>query len=65
MSNPNNCATYARVGDKISCDFRFPWPHTKTLSLDTPEAAAYANELLDEENCAWKLKRSNVEITGP
>ncbi len=36
----------ANIGGTIACDVRNPSPQTLALILETPEAAAHANELL-------------------
>ncbi len=50
-------ARYAVVGDAVMCGVKHPYPHTLKLTLMTPEAAAYANNLLAREDSGWRLER--------
>lgn len=45
----------ARVGDRIECDVRHPFPQTIRMTLDTPAATAHANELLTDPKSGWRL----------
>lgn len=47
-----DCAT---VGDTIECDVRHPVPHTIRMTLETREAAAYANHLLMDKTSGWRM----------
>lgn len=63
-------ARYAAVGDAVVCDLNQPYPHALKLVLKTPEAAAYANNLLAGEGSGWRLEPqpimngANVVIGG-
>lgn len=46
---------FACCGDTLECDLREPYPHTHRLTLLTPEATAFANELLALPNTPWRL----------
>lgn len=45
----------ARVGDSVECDVRHPFRQTLRLVLETPAAAAHANDLLMDPNSGWRL----------
>lgn len=47
--------TSAARGDTVECDVREPYPRTHRLTLMTPEATAFANELLARPNTPWRL----------
>ena len=51
---------YAAVGDVIECDVKHPCPQTIEMKLETPEACAYANNLLADENSGWRLKAATA-----
>ena len=51
----------ARIGDRVQCDLRFPTPRTITMVLETPQAAAHANELLLDKSSGWRL--APVEVS--
>lgn len=42
------------VGDSVECDLREPYPHVNRWRLLTPEAAAFANELLAKPGSGWR-----------
>jgi hypothetical protein len=46
---------FARVGDTVECDVRHPYPKTLRLVLETPAAAACANDLLMDPKSGWRL----------
>jgi hypothetical protein len=49
----------ASVGDVVKVNINYPVPHTIVLTLQTPESAAYATELLnDPEKSGWQLQRT-------
>jgi len=50
--------TRASCGDTVECDVREPHPQTHRLTLLTPEATAFANELLARPNTPWRLVRA-------
>lgn len=46
----------AHVGDVVKVNVREPVPQTYVLTLNTPESAAYATELLnDPQKSGWWL----------
>lgn len=52
----------ARVGDIVKVNVTNPYPQTYALTLLTPEAAAYATELLnDPAKSGWWLQPQIVE----
>ncbi len=51
----------ASCGDTVECDLREPYPHTHRLTLLTPEATAFANELLARPNTPWRKTRGCSE----
>lgn len=58
-------SAFAGLGDILECDLREPYPHTHRLTLLTPEATAYANELLARENTPWRLVKGGAGTDGP
>ena len=46
---------FAKVGDRVQCEVRFPMRRTLTMILETPEAVAHANELLADKSSGWRL----------
>ena len=42
------------VGDCVERDLREPYPHVSRWQLLTPEAAAYANQLLATPGSGWR-----------
>lgn len=55
----------ARVGDRIQCDVRQPWPQTYTMHLQTKAAAAFANELLADPELGWRLVVATPQQPNP
>ena len=51
----------ASAGDTVECDVTEPQPQTHRLTLLTPEATAFANELLARPNSGWRLARGCSE----
>jgi len=48
---------FANVGDVVKVNVKHPHPATIVVTLSTPEAAAYATELLnDPEKSGWWLE---------
>lgn len=57
---------FVGVGDTVECDLREPYPHVSRWTLLTPEAAAFANELLSLPGSGWRKTpnvRGNLEPT--
>lgn len=52
----------AKIGDIVEVDFKSPYgliaPGTQAFQLNTPEACAYANELLMNKSSGWRLRES-------
>jgi hypothetical protein len=46
---------FASCGDTVEVDIREPYPQTRRLTLLTPEATAFANELLARPNTPCRL----------
>jgi hypothetical protein len=47
----------ARVGNTIECDCKHPYPHTLSVTLNTPQACALGNDLLMDPTSGWRLRR--------
>ena len=47
----------ASVGDTIECDLRHPHQRTLRMKLETPAAAAHANELLADPASGWRMAK--------
>ena len=45
----------ARIGDQIETTVRHPTPGVIRMTLETPEACAYANDLLMNQKSGWQL----------
>lgn len=45
----------ARIGDQIKTTVRHPTPGVIRMTLETPEACAYANGLLMNQKSGWQL----------
>ena len=45
------------AGDTVECDVCDPQPQTHRLTLLTPEATAFTNELLARPNSPWRKSR--------
>ena len=56
---------YARVGDVIAVNVREPHPRTIRIELATPEATAYANELLADPLSGWRVESVDVPAPAP
>jgi hypothetical protein len=54
---------HAKVGDRLQCDLRIPTQRTLTMVLSTPQAAAYANELLADKSSGWRLVPTSPTAT--
>lgn len=48
-------ACYARIGDKVTVSMQLPSPQTWVATLNTPESAAMANELINDPDSGFKL----------
>lgn len=56
---------FARVGDRIETTVRYPTPGVIHMTLETPEACAYANGLLMNLESGWRLVPSLSQQGGP
>jgi hypothetical protein len=45
----------AKIGSTIICGVRNPYPRTIAMTLETPAAVAYANNLLRSKGGSWRL----------
>lgn len=48
---------FARLGDSIQCEVRYPFPQTLTMRLATQAATAHANRLLSDPESGWRIVR--------
>jgi hypothetical protein len=51
----------ACVGDVVKVNVTNPHPQTIVLTLNTPDAAAYATELLNDPDSGWRLESAHQE----